>query len=44
MTKIIIPKARILVPKYIVENKEAKKKAQEYLRKTKEQYEKNNHK
>ena len=44
MTKLIIPKKGILVPKYVVDNREARKKTSEFIRKQREEYEKNNYK
>ena len=44
MTKLIIPKKGILVPKYLAEDMEARKKASEFVRKQREEYEKNNNK
>ena len=44
MTKLIVPKKGILVPKYVVDDREARKKASEFIRKQREEYEKNNNK
>tara|TARA_R100001594_G_scaffold57881_3_gene91868 strand:+ start:6498 stop:6632 length:135 start_codon:yes stop_codon:yes gene_type:complete len=44
MTKLIIPKKGILVPKYVAEDLEARKKTSEFIRKQREEHEKNNHK
>jgi len=44
MTKLIIPKKGILVPKYVAEDLEARKKASEFIRKQREEHEKNNNK
>ena len=44
MTKLIVPKKGILVPKYVAEDLEARKKASEFIRKQREEYEKNNNK
>ena len=42
MAKLTIPKKGILVPKYVVDDMEARKKASEFVRKQREEYEKNN--
>ena len=44
MAKLIVPKKGILVPKYFAEDMEARKKASEFIRKQREEYEKNNNK
>ena len=44
MAKLIIPKKGILVPKYVAEDLEARKKASEFIRKQREEHEKNNNK
>ena len=44
MPKLIIPKKGILVPKYVAEDLEARKKASEFIRKQREEHEKNNNK
>ena len=42
MAKLIVPKKGILVPKYFAEDMEARKKASEFVRKQRKEYEKNN--
>jgi len=44
MAKLIVPKKGILVPNYLAEDMEARKKASEFIRKQREEYEKNNNK
>ena len=44
MAKLIVPKKGILVPKYLAEDMEARKTASEFVRKQREEYEKNNNK
>tara|TARA_R100001244_G_scaffold45379_1_gene40864 strand:+ start:247 stop:381 length:135 start_codon:yes stop_codon:yes gene_type:complete len=44
MAKLITPKKGILVPKYVVDDMEARKKASEFVRKQIKEYEKNNNK
>ena len=42
MAKLIVPKKGILVPKYLAEDMEARKKASEFVRKQIKEYDKNN--